>query len=121
MDTGDAKEARDQLGSREDISEKKWDCLIGVWPDKNPDCILGLEEWACARELEAVVWTALDPTFKEDGPIEDQVIKHLRALRGTKRDEAERYIRRAPRQIDTAIRRRIETEFQWVPVYADDT
>ena len=122
MDTEDVEEARDQLGEREGIRKENWPNLIGIWPHKSSDCIIGLEQWACARELEAVVWTALAPTFKEaGGPIDDRVIKHLRTLRGAQRDEAERYIRRAPRQIDTAARRRVEAEFHWIPVHTDDT
>ena len=67
------------------------------------------------------MWTALDSNFKAGQSLEDQVIEHLQSLVGSKRDEAERYIRRAPRQIDTELRRWIEAKLQWVAVDADNT
>jgi len=61
------------------------------------------------------VWAALGPKFKgnDDVPTADQVIDHLRALQGRTREEAERYIRQAPAQIDTRYRREIEAALNW--------
>ena len=119
MNAENVEEARRDLGSREGIREKRWHDLIGAWPENSSACILGLEEWARARKLDAVVWTALDSNFEEGQPLEDQVIGHLQSLVGSKRDVAERYIRRAPRQIETEVRRRIEAELQWFALDAD--
>ena len=77
----------------------------------------GIEKWARARDLDGVIWTALPAKFDDEDrtPSEEEVIAHLRRLTGTQRDEAERYIRQAPRQIDTPYRRRIEAELHWLP------
>jgi hypothetical protein len=64
-----------------------------------------------------VVWTALSPKFdrKKDGEIATaaEIAAYLATLTGTKRDEARRYVRNAPAQIDTEIRRAIEARLGW--------
>ena len=79
--------------------------------------IVGLEEWARSRHLDAVVWTALPPqlkTAKGCVPTEDEVMGYVRGLTGARRSHAEQYVRRTPRQIDTVFRRRMEAEFNLV-------
>lgn len=117
MDGENLKEMRERLRVREGRTRPEH---IGSWTfgEASPCCIPGLDEWALARKLGAVIWTALPAKFdKEDGkvPGEADIVNRLRKLRGATRDEAERYIRQAPRQIDTAYRRRIEAEFGWLP------
>jgi hypothetical protein len=114
MDTTDLNDARRQLREREGCNNDS----IGYWPANNvvPPSIIDLPKWAECRSIDAIVWTALGS--KWDGregvrPKADLVIGHLKSLRGTERDQAERYVRRAPRQIDTPYRRRIEPELQW--------
>ena len=120
MDVEDMEKAREHLGAREQIPENRWHDLIGVWPENRSECILGLEEWTRTRQLDAVVWTALDSNFKEEGSsLEGQVTGHLQSLRDAELEEAKRYVRRAPRQIDTEIRRRLEAELGWSALDAD--
>jgi hypothetical protein len=61
-----------------------------------------------------------DARFVLHGPLPmptiDDALKSLRELPNEKRRNAEEYIRRAPTQIDTAYRRRIETELRWTPL-----
>ena len=117
MDADSVEIARQHLGSREGIPKVNWRDSIGAWPERNPNCIVGLDDWARAKQLDAVVWTALDSNFNEKGRcLEDQVIGHLQSLVASRRDEAERYVRRAPRQIDTELRRRIEVKLKWLAV-----
>lgn len=64
-----------------------------------------------------LVWTALHAEFggNDRAPTVVEVVGYLRGLAGPKRDNAERYIRRAPRQVDTPLRRRIAAELNWTP------
>jgi|SRR3989338_996944 len=124
MDTDNPDKAQKLLGIRE-YSSAKDDWIIkniGKWlvGESNPPTIHFLQEWAAARGIEAVIWTALppkSPKFKKDGdvPSEEDVINYLKSLLGRPRDTAEEYVRRAPRQIDTSYRRKIEAEFGWTP------
>ena len=120
MDSDCLEVAIKQLKRREGTTKDN----IGSWSkgQDSPAEIPKLSEWARARNLDSVIWTALPPGLKGDGtrqPSVEEVLKHLRALSGTTRDNAKQYIRRAPRQIDTAYRRRIEAELQWLPIAGD--
>jgi hypothetical protein len=62
------------------------------------------------------VWTSLPPKFggvDDEVPSVDDVIAYLDALRGAERDEAEKYVRKAPLQIDTPYRQRIAAALGW--------
>ena len=121
MDSDRLEDAREKLRLREGRTKLKY---IGDWSrgQRSPDRIPELNEWALARNIDSVIWTALPPRFNDENhrhPGVEEVLGHLRALTGTARDEAEKYIRRAPRQIDTAYRRRIEAELHWLPREGD--
>jgi hypothetical protein len=109
--------AMEALRDREGITGNNWTSRIGSWQrgDAAPGSIPALPDWVQAHGLDAVVWTALGPRFNdgETLPTADQVVQYLKALTGTVRDNAERYVRCAPRQIDTEYRRRIEGELGW--------
>lgn len=121
MDSDNLKDAREQLRRREGPTKPEF---IGHWSrgSRSPDEIPELREWALARNIDSVVWTALPPRFKGENhrlPDVEEVLGHLRELSGTQLERAAEYIRRAPRQIDTAYRRRIEAELQWLPTIGD--
>jgi hypothetical protein len=63
-----------------------------------------------------VVWTALQPRFagKSITPSIDQVLEYLANLDTEAKKLAEEYVRRAPPQIKTAYRERIERDLGWV-------
>lgn len=109
--------AREALRDREGISGNNWMDRIGSWERGTaaPQSIPGLPEWAQAHGVDAAVWTALGPRFNDQAasPSVDQVVEYLRGLAGTTRENAESYVRCAPRQIDTEYRRRIEAELGW--------
>ena len=116
MDTDCLEAAAEALRNREKTERE----YIGRWSrgECSPDSILELAEWADERNLDHVVWTALPPQFngkKGRQPAEEEVVKHLRALPRDARERAKQYIRKAPRQIDTPYRRRIEAELHWEP------
>ena len=119
MDDRDIAAAQKSLRKREGIGPRS-SHHIGKWSSEEnpPNEIPNLSAWAKERGVEGVVWTALPAKFDgKDGrtPSEDEVISYLGRLRGAKRDVAEEYIRRAPSQVDTQYRRRIEAEFGWAP------
>ena len=69
--------------------------------------------------LDAVVWTALKPKFQEEIgqiPTADEVIAFLKHLPPETKKVAEEYVRRAPAQVNTEYRRRIENELGWTPI-----
>ncbi|CUS37643.1 hypothetical protein [Candidatus Nitrospira nitrificans] len=109
--------AKEALRDREGITGNDWRSRIGSWErsEVTPQLVAGLSDWAQAHGLDAAVWTALGPKFNgnDTSPTVDQVVQYLRTLTGATRDNAERYVRCAPRQIDTAYRRRIEAECGW--------
>ena len=113
MDVDDLVAARDALRKREGCKETD----IAWWSlgSASPSNILELPHWAAAHDIEAAVWTGLPPKFGKDRhrPSIDEVLTHLRSMTGAARDAAEQYVRRAPRQIDTEYRRRIEAELGW--------
>ena len=60
--------------------------------------------------------TALGPKFRgDDPPTEDQAVDYLSNLSGDHRSRAEKYVRCASPQIDTAYRRRIIRCLRWIP------
>jgi hypothetical protein len=115
MGTEDVGTARKALSRREGCALAD----VGVWlpGSSSPQGMPNLADWAHARELGVVVWTALAAKLQGvDGvPSVEDVVRYLRGLTGQTRDLAETYIRFAPRQIETAHRKRIEAELGWTP------
>lgn len=121
MNVDDLEEAREKLRVREGCTKAQY---IGHWSrgSRSPAAIPELHDWAIAKEIASVIWTALPPKFKDENyrlPSVEEVLGHLRELPGPKRKKAEEYVRKAPRQIDTAYRRWIEAELQWFPTAGD--
>lgn len=113
MDSDDLQSSKESLGLREGFQIDQ----IFSW-SRGADCptnIADISEWAVARGIDSVIWTGLPPKFggKETVPSIDEVVSHLRGLSGAAKENAERYVRRTPPQIDTAYRRRIESELGW--------
>lgn len=122
MDANDLASAKSALRKREGIPEKNDEKHIGSWStgQPSPALIPGLLEWASAQGVSHVVWTNLPARFNgDDGPpSSEQVVQYLAGLVGAQREVAERYVRFAPRQIDTAYRRCIEAALQWTALDA---
>ena len=122
MDVGTVAEARQALGRRERIPEPDVPTDVGfLGPDggsERPETAR-IRRWAERLELDAVIWTALPPGFEEsrgEVPDVEALLRHLRGLGSGALENAERYVRRAPPQVDTAYRRRFESELGWEPV-----
>jgi hypothetical protein len=117
MLSSDLNTAKKALLGREGITAQDWESKIGSWQTGQPAPanIPDLPKWTEVHGLDAVIWTALGPRFHDEdvSPSADQVIGYLRTLTGPLRDTAKEYIERAPRQIDTEYRRRIEAALAW--------
>ena len=78
-----------------------------------------IKKWMLEKNLDAAIWTGLsysEETNKERPDI-DRIIEHLdKKIDRKTQIVAEEYIRKAPKQIDTEYRRRIEKEFGWTPI-----
>jgi hypothetical protein len=113
MGADDLPAAKEALRKREGCREAD----IASWSrgDAAPANIGALPEWAEANGVDAVIWTGLPAKIgKEQRRASvEEVLDHLRGLSGPERENAESYVRRAPRQIDTEYRRRIEVELGW--------
>lgn len=75
--------------------------------------------WAQSCGIDGVVWTCLGPKWRNtEGriPTADEVLTFLRAQ--PKNSEAEEYIRKAPKQVDTMYRRRIVADLGWTHIPA---
>lgn len=115
----DAKKA---LAARERIKDKLIKESIGFW-DRESDkshglCADDIKAWAIHLKLDGVVWTNLKFGLKAKRgimPDYSEVIAHLRALSHESRKVAEEYICRAPIQIDTEYRRKIQADLGWKP------
>jgi hypothetical protein len=120
MDHTDLDVAKEALRKRESIPKANAK-HIGAWSKGQaaPALIHDLPQWAESHGLGAVIWTALPSKFNDtDGqtPTVEQVLAYLSCCTGAVRDAAERYVRLAPRQIDTRYRRRIEAALHWTPL-----
>jgi hypothetical protein len=110
------------LQEREGVRDQAATRDIGRWVgDSPPPLISGLTDWARKRSFDAAVWTALD--FRSKGHADrrsaDEIIQYLQTLTGETRSKAETYVRRAPKQIVTAYRRRAEADLGWTPIDGD--
>lgn len=115
MTSGDINTAVASLQKREGMPTTK---KIGVWKVgiTNPPCIGDLSHWSSLHGIDAVIWTNLPPKFAGEDhrvPNVDEVISHLRSLSGKQREDAEEYVRKAPKQTDTLFRKRIEADLGW--------
>ena len=123
MTVDNLDEAKKKLADREKILKKNVKKDIKSWPQDyatnlDRECILDLDAWATSRSIDGVVWTALPPKFNGRRchvPSPEEVIQRLLGRREREEDPAEEYVRRAPRQINTEYRRRIEAALGWSP------
>lgn len=118
--TQDLCEARCNLKNREGTSLDKIE-YVSLGNDENnctivPDILDVIRNWARTNNLDAVVWTGLPSNFeKELGKkfIENNAIEYLKGLQDVPKQKAKEYIQKAPSQIRTRVRDKIEQELGW--------
>ncbi len=74
------------------------------------DVLQTVAAWCKEKRLEACVWTALLPNFRADLEVDfsvEEAIKYLQRLGMSARENALRYIRNAPPEVDTPLRREV--------------
>lgn len=74
------------------------------------DVMKPVAAWCNENELEACVWTALLPNFRAELEVDFSVeaaISYLQRLGKSARENALRYVRNAPPEVDTPLRREI--------------
>lgn len=99
------------LAKRENTNEKNIESIRVNQNDQDP-IRKEIINWLRNKKMDAAIWTGL--SYKNPGrPTIDEVLNYLKKLEGRTRDVAEEYIRRAPEQIRTEYRMRIEAEFGW--------
>jgi hypothetical protein len=123
MSCGTLDEARHHLARRERTDPGQigsLDCSGDARVD-SLDLIHGaavpaLASWLSERDLDAVVWTGLPSNFEErtGEPLGvDAAVRYLDQQSGDTRLAAEQYVRRAPAQVGTDIRRGLERRLGW--------
>jgi hypothetical protein len=114
MNVGSLDEACKALRLREQIPEDRQDGIGIFTTSSSPVGVIA--DWASARQVDAVIWTALPPRFEEvEGliPSVDDAIAYLSNLSGKERIHAHDYLSRVPTQIDTPYRREIVKRLGW--------
>lgn len=117
MIDSDIEAARSSLAAREGSN------AIAIWPSsRNWPFSDVVAAWARRKGIEAVVWTAIGTRFNgKDGivPTCEQVMAYLQDLVARQQAaNAEEYIRRAPAQVRTPYRERIENDLGWRPAHS---
>lgn len=80
------------------------------FPEQN-DVFTTIDDWCRNKKYDAAVWTALPSQFKEQTKLDfsvDNAIAYLKGLPKSARENAMKYIRKAPSKITTPVRRKIE-------------
>jgi len=114
MTCDDIEEAINSLRDRE--GTKKTDIhSIDQREDTKDEIKIDIQKWLKEKNIDTAIWTGLSFSEKTDSkrPSIDAIISHLKKIEYRERVLAEEYIRKAPIQVDTEYRRRIEFEFGW--------
>jgi len=117
MDTEDISESRKNLQAREGTIERYIDY---IWKNEEYSYVLDSVEvvkgWAQEKGLDGVVWTGLYSNFEGKTGMEftvENAVKYLDGLTSEDRKKAKEYIQKAPSQVRTPVRERVEDELGW--------
>jgi hypothetical protein len=110
--------AKESLKQREGVDSIELIRSIGITDETTDTTSQIIKNWLKEKDLDFAIWTGLSYSrkTKQKRPSIASIISHLRDLEASQRRNAEEYIRKAPKQIDTEYRREIEIEFGWTPV-----
>ncbi|MGA2682014.1 MAG: hypothetical protein ABSF44_09475 [Candidatus Bathyarchaeia archaeon] len=116
LESDNLQEVICDLAKRENTSSKNISYILtrgrkNIGADK-AGAVPIIRSWARMRNVDAVVWTNLQPSFKSSFTSQE-AIDYLRNLDASDIHNAEMYIRRAPAKIKTRIRSEIERTLGW--------
>ncbi len=113
----DLRDAADHLITREKTSSKYVGRIHSAEDLSNDNIVRDISVWLTAQALDGAVWTALPPqtpeNWTESEMTPEGAVIYIRSLDDSARSLAERYIRNAPEQIETPIRKKLREEFGW--------
>jgi len=118
MTKNNLNEAIESLWEREDCFKKEDIHFLKFSDDPGDKIESVIVDWLKSKGLDAAVWTGLSYKNREGKNKRmsiEEVIEHLKNLGCNEQKAAEEYIRKAPRQIKTEYRKRIEAKFNWMP------
>ena len=77
-----------------------------------------IQKWLIEKGIDSAIWTGLSYSKKTKykRPSIDCIISHLSNLTDGQKKDAENYIRKAPKQINTEYRKTIEERLGWTPI-----
>jgi len=96
------------------------DCIHGIGANRtlgspDPSVVEAVSIWLGGKpHLDAAIWTGLGPgpRWPADGWSTERAVNHLASLQGAAREIAIEYIRRAPRQVETPVRKALRAVIQ---------
>ena len=113
--TNSLQQACDDLASREGIPPARTDG-IGVLMVHEVEDGGGLNSWALAHRLDALVWTALPPRYQNIEnriPTAPEAADYLMSLDEATQAHARDYLQKVPEQIHTAYRQFFAERLGW--------
>lgn len=105
----------ESLANREGIPEHRTDG-VGVLVVNSDDEDDGLNHWARAQRLDALIWTALPPRYQNTEnriPTAPEAVDYLRSLDDAVHSHAREYVEKVPVQISTAYRQVFTERLGW--------
>lgn len=119
MSVGELSEAIESLRIRENIQRESLIHHVLASENNSDDIKSIIIEWLRYKQLDAAIWTGLSYSKKtnQERPSIEEILHHLTTIDHNSRKNAEEYIRKTPRQVDTAYRRIIELHYGWTPFY----
>ena len=111
----DLNQAKENLRERERTSMERIGYISILENDSNcravPQVLDYIRQWAVVKGLDAVIWTDLQANFKDKTKMElnaENVTAYLNSLTGVTREKAVTYIKMAPSQVETKLKKKIE-------------
>nr|WP_314538994.1 hypothetical protein [uncultured Massilia sp.] len=117
LDTADLDAAREMLREREKI-RPDYPQAVGSIPNPHGSIDMRVSAWMADQGIDGAVWTALPAKFakvSERAPSPHEAVAFLAGLQGQARTNAEQYVRKIPKEIDTLYRRVFEERLGWTP------